>query len=74
MQHEADIQHLERIAGICQDSDICPTVYKTDRGTVVVQGDQLSPGSLKLITLPSGETAAEIPVSVLLEAARALSA
>jgi hypothetical protein len=74
MQHDGDIQHLERVAGTCQDGDICPTIYKTDRGTIVVQGDQLSAASLKLITLPSGETAAEIPTSLLLEAARALSA
>lgn len=72
MHHDGDIQRLDRLAG-CQDGDICPTIYETDRDTIVVQGDQLSDGSLKLITLPSGETAAEIPKSLLLEAARALS-
>ncbi|GAA3551078.1 hypothetical protein GCM10022419_034210 [Nonomuraea rosea] len=73
MQPE-DIQRLERIAGTCQDGDICPTIYRTDRGTIVVQGNELSAGSLRLITLPGGETVAEIPESLLLEAARALSA
>lgn len=35
---------LRRIAGTCYDDD-CPTVYLSDRGTVVVQGYTVSEGS-----------------------------
>lgn len=56
---------LTRITGNC-DSDDCPTVYRTERGTLGVQGD--------LINAPAGpgEGIVEIPESLLRDAARAL--
>jgi hypothetical protein len=50
----------------------CPTVYETDRGDLVVQGDRLTNrealGDLKDV-LP-GETAVVVPRSLLLEAVK----
>ena len=65
---------LTRIAGPgndCPDGVTCPTVFATDRGTLVVQGYVLTPENLAQMTLPDGESAVEIPVSLLMEAARA---
>jgi hypothetical protein len=58
---------LTKIAGDdnCKDGD-CPTVYRTDRGTIAVQGGRLSHPT------PMGEAIVEIPVELLAEAARAL--
>jgi hypothetical protein len=62
---------LERIAGDCPDGRTCPTVYKTDRETIVVQGYALPAHELAQITLPDGEAAVEIPITLLEAAARA---
>jgi hypothetical protein len=43
----------------------CPTVYVTDRDTVLVQG-----GAVTGVTVPDGELLVEIPRQLLLEAAR----
>lgn len=43
----------------------CPTVYRTDRDTVLVQGNAVT-GT----TVPDGELLVEIPRELLLEAAR----
>jgi hypothetical protein len=43
----------------------CPTVYTTDRDTVLVQG-----GAVTGIAVPDGELLVEIPRELLLEAAR----
>jgi hypothetical protein len=51
--------------GNCKDGD-CPTVYRTDRGTVGVQGYLIDRAA------PDGEALVEIPAELLLEAARAL--
>jgi hypothetical protein len=57
---------LTRITGDnCKDGD-CPTVYRTDRGTIVVQGDRVSHPA------PAHEALVEIPVDLLMEAVRAL--
>jgi hypothetical protein len=51
----------------------CPTVYLTDRDTVVVQGymveQEEAAGS---VSLPAGESLVEVPRSLLVEAARYL--
>ncbi|MEV0620707.1 hypothetical protein AB0I81_45795 [Nonomuraea sp. NPDC050404] len=52
--------------GDCDDND-CPNVYKTNRGTFVVQGD-----GFEHLKVPAGEFAVEIPESTLREAFRAL--
>ncbi|MFC0037427.1 hypothetical protein [Actinomadura rayongensis] len=57
---------LTRLAGTCTRGD-CPTVYRTDRGTLAVQGNHLSGNES-----PAGEAIVEIPDWLLLEAARAL--
>jgi hypothetical protein len=62
---EIRIMELTRIAGNCKDGD-CPTVYRTDRGTVAVQGNRVAR------TTPEGEAVVEIPAELLVEAARAL--
>jgi hypothetical protein len=57
---------LTKIAGAnCKDGD-CPTVYRTDRGTVAVQGYRLDH------TTPDAEAVVEIPAELLVEAVRAL--
>ncbi len=53
-------------SGNCNQND-CPNVYRTKRGTYVVQGD-LSDA----FTPPTGEGLVEIPEAVLKEAFRAL--
>jgi hypothetical protein len=45
----------------------CPTVYRTDRGTVLVQGH-----AADAVDVPAGELLVEIPRELLLEAARLL--
>ncbi|MFF2651003.1 hypothetical protein [Streptomyces sp. NPDC058045] len=55
------------IGGPDCDDDDCPNVYRTENGSIVVQGvvsDTFVP--------PSGEVLAEIPEHVLREAVRAL--
>jgi hypothetical protein len=61
---------LTRLAGNCPGRSTCPTIYATDRGTVVVQGYTLLPTEVSQIGLPAGESAVEIPASLLEEAAR----
>ncbi|GAB3986574.1 hypothetical protein GCM10029978_102470 [Actinoallomurus acanthiterrae] len=56
----------EIIAGDCK-SDDCPKVYRPTDGMVPVQGYRRTD-----IRTPEGEAVIEIPVSILLEAARAL--
>jgi hypothetical protein len=52
--------------GTCGDED-CPNVYRTARGSVVVQGS-----ISEVFAPPSGEALVEIPEEVLREAVRAL--
>ncbi|GAA2153426.1 hypothetical protein GCM10009760_51120 [Kitasatospora kazusensis] len=53
-------------SGECNQND-CPNVYRTERGTFVVQGNMSD-----AFTPPSGEGLVEIPESVLREAVRVL--
>lgn len=48
----------------------CPTVYRTDRNTLVVQGYIVTPESAGL-SLPTGEQLVEIPMELLVAAAEA---
>lgn len=48
------------------DSNDCPSVFTTDRGTVAVQGYILDH------VTPNGEAVVEIPAALLAEAARAI--
>lgn len=58
---------LRKLAGTCED-DECPTVYLSDRGTVVVQGYTVSHG----LSLADDEHAVEIPAALLRMAAEGL--
>lgn len=56
---------LTQIASDCDDGRTCPTFYETDRGTYVVQGwDVTDPHALNDLRLPPGESAVEIPASL----------
>jgi hypothetical protein len=58
---------LEKIAGTkdCKNDD-CPTVYRTNRGTIAVQGERLAHPT------PDHEAIVEIPLELLAEALGAL--
>lgn len=53
---------VRRIAGTCHDG-LCPTVYVSDSGSVVVQGYTVSQADG--LTLGEGESAVEIPADLL---------
>jgi hypothetical protein len=55
----------------CADGRTCPGAFATDRKTIIIRGYELSDGELAQVTLGGGEAAVEIPVALLLEAARA---
>lgn len=58
--------------GECKNGN-CPTIYRTDRGTLVVQGYAVAPEQAEGLAIPAGESLVEIPLDVLQDAARALS-
>lgn len=50
----------------------CPSLYRTDRGTFVVQGWRVSdPEALAQLDIPAHETVVEVPADVLAEIAAA---
>lgn len=61
---------LQKLAGTNCEVNECPTVYLSDRGTLVVQGDQVAEADG--LTLGTGEQAVEIPLVLLREALSAL--
>ncbi|MEV4537852.1 hypothetical protein AB0J82_29145 [Asanoa sp. NPDC049518] len=63
--------NLQTISAQCS-SGSCPTVYDSGRGTIVVQGYTVT-GSHAGVALPAGEQLVEIPVELLMNAARNLS-
>lgn len=56
------------LAKSCASSG-CPTIYKSDRGTLIVQGYALSADQVGL-EVPEGEFLVEIPVDLLATAAQ----
>lgn len=60
---------LTLVTSLC-GSGTCPTVYRTDRGTLVVQGYTVAPGNLGL-DVPAGEQLVEIPADLLAAVMRA---
>jgi hypothetical protein len=56
---------LTRIGDGCIDGT-CPTVYATDRGTIVVQGNLVTDAD---VALGEGEALVEIPVELLAQVA-----
>ncbi len=56
----------------CKDGD-CPAAYRTDRGTAVIQGARVTdPAALRQLHLPAEETAVEVPLKLILDAAKEL--
>jgi hypothetical protein len=56
---------LRHIKGDC-DTGPCPTLYETDRGSLIVQGYIVDDReALEALRLPVGETAVEIPRELL---------
>ena len=53
---------LTQLRGACQGGT-CPTVYTTDRGTLVVQGAIVT--DAKGVSVPAGETLVEVPAELL---------
>jgi hypothetical protein len=50
----------------------CPSLYRTDRGTFLVQGWKVSdPEALSQLDIPAHETVVEVPADVLVEIAKA---
>ena len=57
--------HIEPFKFTCQGGS-CPAVYKTDRGTFLVQGERVTdPEALAAVGLPEHETLGEVPASLL---------
>jgi hypothetical protein len=64
---------VRKLTDNCKGGD-CPAVYATDRGTLVIQGYVLDPAAVRQLTLPTGESAVEVPAELLLAAARRVAA
>lgn len=64
---------LRKIAGDdCADGRTCPAVLESDRQTFVIVGGVVTdPGALAQLAVGPGETAVEVPISLLSEIARA---
>jgi hypothetical protein len=60
--------NLEMVATFC-GSNTCPTVYRTDRGTLVIQGYTVAAEQAG-VDLPDGEMLVEVPAELLREAVR----
>jgi len=55
--------HLEPFKFTCYGGT-CPTIYKTDRGTFVIQGYTVADAD---VTPPDGEALVEVPMELLRE-------
>jgi hypothetical protein len=64
-------QPLELVSSVC-GSGSCPSIYRTNRGTLVIQGSAVPAGDVGL-EIPAGEVILEIPADVLMEAAARLA-
>lgn len=67
--NEGSTLNLHMLAKACAASG-CPTIYRSDRGTLVVQGYAVSARQAG-IDLPDGELLVEIPVDLLTQMANA---
>ncbi|MGH3608329.1 MAG: hypothetical protein ACRDRD_09625 [Pseudonocardiaceae bacterium] len=62
---EALSMRLTRQWRDCPDTESCPTLYSTDRGTAVVQGYLVTdPEALGVHTMAPGVTAVEVPFAL----------
>ncbi len=62
---------LEHVVSLC-GTGTCPTVYQTDRGTLLIQGYAVSAEEAG-IDLPAGELLVEIPTHLVEAAGLAVS-
>jgi hypothetical protein len=62
---------LEPLVSYCAAGE-CPTIYRTDHGTLVLQGYVFEPQTAGT-TVPAGEQMVEIPAELLAEYARITS-
>lgn len=60
---------VRRLAGDCEEEGICPTVYVSDRSTLVLQGPDAT--GADGVVLGPGELAVELSVDLLKDALRA---
>ncbi|MEV0897101.1 hypothetical protein [Actinoplanes sp. NPDC049802] len=67
--NSGDTPELTLLTTLCGGGS-CPTVYRTDRGTLIVQGYTVPAGSVNL-DLPAGEQLVEIPAELLSAALQA---
>lgn len=65
-----------RFLGSTSEAGACPSLYETDRGTIVVQGLTLTDpeASADLLHVLAGESAVEVPRELLTEIALAVLA
>jgi hypothetical protein len=54
---------LDLVAELCGAGE-CPTVYRTDRGTLVIQGYRFDPAQAGA-SVPAGEQMVEIPAELI---------
>ncbi|MEU5797223.1 MULTISPECIES: hypothetical protein [unclassified Streptomyces] len=66
MSEETAVVKLTRLVGECDEGE-CPTLYATDRGTLVVQGGLLTDHGREV---PAHEALVEIPVELIRKAVR----
>ncbi|QYC43372.1 hypothetical protein Nocox_28940 [Nonomuraea coxensis DSM 45129] len=61
-----------RFLGSTSEAGACPTLYETDRGTIVVQGLEVTDAEAlaDLRDVLAGETAVEVPRELITEIAR----
>lgn len=59
---------IVQLAKVACDTGACPTIFATDRGTVLVQGYIPGAGAV-LPNVPDGEFMVEIPRGLLLDGA-----
>ena len=65
---------LRKIRGddSCPDGRTCPAVHQTDRGTLMIVGSVVTdPEALAQLAIGPGETAIEVPLSLVPEVTRA---
>jgi len=65
--------HLTKLRGVaCPDGRTCPAVHQTGRGTLMIIGSVVTdPEALAQLAIGPGETAIEVPVSLVPEVAGA---
>lgn len=57
---------LTRLVGDCDEGE-CPAIYRTDRGTLAFQGEQILDHGREI---PAHETMVEIPIELIRKAIR----